>query len=281
MSGRPPQLLDMLVTAVILVVLAGGAVWMLPDHRRPITVDSPLASMRKDAEAEAAARAQPPLDSLPTTGSEVDAYAAANGIDADLVAAEAAAAQAAAQQQAAAEAAPVGGPNAVAAGSPQAPAAESRPGSPPVAGAPAPSPGSAAGLPSPATAQASAVAGNSTATTGARPPAASGGASPAPTSAPPTGSAAASPVAPAAAATDATPTQWYLVAGAYVDRENAERARARIAGMGYAASITPLDRDGKILFRVRAGPMANRDTAERAAKQLRDANLPAVVQQPG
>ena len=53
------------------------------------------------------------------------------------------------------------------------------------------------------------------------------------------------------------------------DREQAERIVAELRGGGHEAYLSPVEVDGKTMFRVRIGPFAQRSRAERVAENVR------------
>lgn len=75
-------------------------------------------------------------------------------------------------------------------------------------------------------------------------------AAPAPTPTPPT---------PAPAATPAR--GWWVQLGSFSARANADRLAATLSKAGYAVLVSPTTANGKELFRVRAGPVADREAA--------------------
>ena len=67
--------------------------------------------------------------------------------------------------------------------------------------------------------------------------------------------------------------QIYIQAGAFAQMDNATRVRARIAGIGSAA-ITAVRVNGNNLFRVRLGPIANVDDADKMLSRVLANGLP-------
>ena len=91
---------------------------------------------------------------------------------------------------------------------------------------------------------------------------------------PPTGIAAAPPpeIPPSTDGAEATkpqPTELYVQAGAFSFLENAERLRERLAGLA-EASVTPTRVEGRELFQVRIGPIANLEQADETLGRLID-----------
>ena len=67
------------------------------------------------------------------------------------------------------------------------------------------------------------------------------------------------------------PRPLYVQAGAFSDRDNAERLRSTLMAMGNTAgsvAVTPLKTDAGYLYRVRLGPMVSVDEADQARRQL-------------
>lgn len=83
----------------------------------------------------------------------------------------------------------------------------------------------------------------------------------------PPAAAAAPPVpAPRPAPTAAVADGWFLQVGAFRSRENADRQVQQLVAKGYAASVASGAAGG--LYRVRVGPFATRDEAQRTAARL-------------
>ncbi len=78
---------------------------------------------------------------------------------------------------------------------------------------------------------------------------------------------AASPALPAAA----EPFEYFVQAGAFRTTEDAEAQRAKLAMMGMEARVTEREQAGRTVYRVRMGPYAKRDDAERAKDKLESA----------
>jgi rare lipoprotein A len=71
----------------------------------------------------------------------------------------------------------------------------------------------------------------------------------------------------AIAASVAAVTHIYVQAGAFVARENAERMKSRLSALGNS-SISSIDRNGQLLYRVRIGPFDDVGAADAALAQL-------------
>ena len=67
--------------------------------------------------------------------------------------------------------------------------------------------------------------------------------------------------------------QIYIQAGAFAQMDNAARVRARIAGIG-SANITAVRVNGSNLFRVRLGPVASVDEADKVLSRVLASGLP-------
>ncbi|WP_295959286.1 SPOR domain-containing protein [Rhodoferax sp.] len=76
--------------------------------------------------------------------------------------------------------------------------------------------------------------------------------------------------APALAPT-AEPFEYFVQAGAFRTTEDAEAQRAKLAMMGMEAKVTEREQSGRTVYRVRMGPYAKRDDAERAKDKLESA----------
>ncbi|HLJ21618.1 MAG TPA: SPOR domain-containing protein, partial [Stellaceae bacterium] len=67
--------------------------------------------------------------------------------------------------------------------------------------------------------------------------------------------------------------QIYIQAGAFAQMDNANRVRQRIAGLG-SANITAVRINGNNLFRVRLGPIASVDEADKVLTRVLATGLP-------
>ncbi|WP_394791900.1 SPOR domain-containing protein [Rhodoferax sp.] len=85
-----------------------------------------------------------------------------------------------------------------------------------------------------------------------------------------TTTASAVPAAPALAPT-AEPFEYFVQAGAFRTPEDAEAQRAKLAMMGMEAKVSEREQSGRTVYRVRMGPYAKRDDAERAKDKLESA----------
>ena len=90
-----------------------------------------------------------------------------------------------------------------------------------------------------------------------------------------------------AAAKDAkpAPTQsapsggWAVQVGAFGSAETARKLVQDLGGAGYRAFVSPVNRGGKTLYRVRVGPADDRAGAEQLVPRLKARGLPATVVQ--
>ncbi|MDY7576975.1 SPOR domain-containing protein [Herbaspirillum sp. RTI4] len=78
---------------------------------------------------------------------------------------------------------------------------------------------------------------------------------------------------------DAEDEKWlyFLQAGAFRDQADAESARARLALLGFEAKITEKKSDTGLLYRVRMGPYAQQEIANRYRGKLSDNGVDAAV----
>lgn len=77
--------------------------------------------------------------------------------------------------------------------------------------------------------------------------------------------------APPALAPTAEPFEYFVQAGAFRTTEDAEAQRAKLAMMGMEARVSEREQSGRTVYRVRMGPYAKRDDAERAKDKLESA----------
>lgn len=86
---------------------------------------------------------------------------------------------------------------------------------------------------------------------------------------PPDSAPAATAPAPAVAAAPAGGSDaWWVQIGSFSQTANAERLVKQLDGAGIAARLSPVRSNGKELFRVRAGPVADRAAAEQLRARL-------------
>ncbi|HSI47718.1 MAG TPA: SPOR domain-containing protein [Ideonella sp.] len=72
--------------------------------------------------------------------------------------------------------------------------------------------------------------------------------------------------APAAAGPEAF--TYFVQAGAFSSANDAEQQRAKLAIQGLVAKVSEREQSGRTVYRVRLGPYANRDEAERVQERL-------------
>jgi len=93
---------------------------------------------------------------------------------------------------------------------------------------------------------------------------------------PPTAVAAAQPAKPPAASADAA-GRFVVQVGAYGEANSARDVRQRVDKLGMKSYTQVIEVDGAKRIRVRVGPFAAREDAEKAAGTLKAAGLPAAV----
>jgi cell division septation protein DedD len=67
--------------------------------------------------------------------------------------------------------------------------------------------------------------------------------------------------------------------GAFGSADTARRLVQDLGGAGYRAFVSPVNRGGKTLYRVRVGPAGDRAGAEQLVPRLKARGLPATVVQ--
>jgi len=85
------------------------------------------------------------------------------------------------------------------------------------------------------------------------------------------------PVDTAPARAAVTRGGWAVQVGAFGSATAAQRLVKDLQGAGYRAYVSPVTRAGKTLHRVRVGPEAGRDDANRLAERLKGRGLPTAV----
>jgi len=85
------------------------------------------------------------------------------------------------------------------------------------------------------------------------------------------------PVETAPAPATVTRGGWAVQVGAFGSAAAAQRLVKDLQGAGYRAYVSPVTRSGKTLHRVRVGPEAGRDDANRLAERLKGRGLPTAV----
>ncbi|UVW29375.1 SPOR domain-containing protein [Massilia sp. H6] len=103
----------------------------------------------------------------------------------------------------------------------------------------------------------------------------------APVAAPAPAAPAAAPAAPAAAAPAPVAGTdgyiYYLQAGAFREISDAENTRAKLALLGFEASITDRSTDGGVLHRVRVGPYGGVEAMNKARAKLLDSGIDVAI----
>jgi DedD protein len=85
------------------------------------------------------------------------------------------------------------------------------------------------------------------------------------------------PVETAPAPAAVTPGGWAVQVGAFGSATAAQRLVKDLQGAGFPAYVSPVTRSGKTLHRVRVGPEAGREDANRLAERLKGRGLPTAV----
>jgi cell division septation protein DedD len=70
---------------------------------------------------------------------------------------------------------------------------------------------------------------------------------------------------------------WAVQVGAFSSAETARKLVRDFGGAGYGAFVSPVNRGGKTLYRVRVGGVADKAGAEQLAQRLKARGLPATV----
>jgi cell division protein FtsN len=79
------------------------------------------------------------------------------------------------------------------------------------------------------------------------------------------------------AASGGEPFQYFVQAGAYRTAEDAEQQRAKLSLMGLQSKLSERDQAGRLVYRVRLGPFDKRDEADKARERLAGNGIEAVV----
>ena len=82
-------------------------------------------------------------------------------------------------------------------------------------------------------------------------------------------------LAAASATAAADPYLYFVQAGAYNKADDAEQQRAKLALQGFAAKVLEREQSGHTVFRVRLGPLDNRDEAENVQRKIEAAGIEA------
>ncbi len=89
------------------------------------------------------------------------------------------------------------------------------------------------------------------------------------TTAPAAQPAASPPAATASASDDASTGPWIIQVFSSQDAPQAESVVDRLRGGGFNAFLSPVEVDGRTMYRVRVGPFDERDVADREATRIR------------
>jgi cell division protein FtsN len=85
------------------------------------------------------------------------------------------------------------------------------------------------------------------------------------------------PAAPAAASAAAGDYIYYLQAGAFRDLSDAEATRAKLALLGFEATISDRTSDSGVLHRVRLGPYNQPEAMNKARAKLLDSGVDVAI----
>ena len=80
-------------------------------------------------------------------------------------------------------------------------------------------------------------------------------------------------------APDAAGGGWAVQVGAFGSADTARKLTQELGGAGYRAFVSPVNRGGKTLYRVRVGPVGDRAGAEQLVPRLKARGLPTSVVQ--
>jgi cell division septation protein DedD len=72
---------------------------------------------------------------------------------------------------------------------------------------------------------------------------------------------------------------WAVQVGAFGSPDTARKLVGDLNGAGYRAFVSPVNRGGRTLYRVRVGPQGDRAAAEQLVPRLKARGLPATVVQ--
>jgi DedD protein len=87
------------------------------------------------------------------------------------------------------------------------------------------------------------------------------------------------PVRPAEPPVASVPGGWAVQVGAFGSVDTARKLASDLNAAGYRAFVSPTQRGGKTLYRVRVGPEGERAGAERLVPRLKSRGLPATIVQ--
>ena len=80
-----------------------------------------------------------------------------------------------------------------------------------------------------------------------------------------------------AKAQERDPFNYFVQAGAFRSHEEADVQKAKLAMSGFDAVVSERDQGGKSVFRVRLGPLATKDEAEKVQQKLSGNKVESVV----
>jgi cell division protein FtsN len=80
-----------------------------------------------------------------------------------------------------------------------------------------------------------------------------------------------------AAAAPVDPFAYFVQAGAFRAPEDAEAQRARLSLMGVEARVSEREQAGRTVYRVRVGPLQNKDAADRVKERLDASGFEAAL----
>jgi len=80
-------------------------------------------------------------------------------------------------------------------------------------------------------------------------------------------------------APDAAGGGWAVQVGAFGSADTARKLTQELSGAGFRAFVSPVNRGGKTLYRVRVGPVGDRAGAEQLVPRLKARGLPTSVVQ--
>ncbi len=75
----------------------------------------------------------------------------------------------------------------------------------------------------------------------------------------------------------ADPFTYFVQAGAYTRMEEADQQRAKLAMLGLTARVTEREQTGRTVYRVRVGPLDNKDAVGPVKEKLDAANIESAV----
>lgn len=81
--------------------------------------------------------------------------------------------------------------------------------------------------------------------------------------------------AASAAIAAADPYLYFVQAGAYTKMDDAEQQRAKLALQGFMAKVLEREQSGRTVFRVRLGPLDNREEAEGVQRKIEAVGIEA------